>query len=362
MKKFKCIVFGLLSAVLVLASGCASEPERPAASPAATPAASTASAEEAPKSGDLSETLPSPEKTDIAFRLNWKIKGEFAPFYVTKERGIFEKYGLDVEVMEGSGSTPALQAVAQKNDDFAVVSTVEPSQGIGENMPVKMIASYMTNSPLVILSFPDNPVKSPKDLEGKEIAMSPTSTFTKLIDKFMETNEVDASKVTQVHLESSARNSAFLTKQADAIEVFSTNELPMFEQKLGVKLETMFAKDYGYNVAGLTLVAHNDFLAENPNTTKRFLAAIDEGLKYTMENPEEAAKIMKELFPETVDEQLFVDQIHRTAELLDNEAHPFGWMNEESFAATLDILESTALIKARKDLSAYYTNDYLPAR
>ncbi|WP_238590784.1 ABC transporter substrate-binding protein [Paenibacillus beijingensis] len=334
--------------------GCGNKTEQQTTKPPA------AAVNENTSSGDLSTTLPPPEKTDISFRLNWKIKGEFTPFYITQEKGIFSKYGLNVKVMEGSGSTPALQAVAQKNDDYAVVSTVEPSQGIAENMPVTMIASYMTKSPLVILSFPDKPIKTPKDLEGKKIVMSPTSTFTKLYDKFLETNQVDPSKITQVKLEASARNSAFLTKQADAIECFSTNELPMFEQKLGTKLEVMFAKDYGFNVAGLTLATNTEFLKENPNTTKRFLAAINEGMEFTMKNPEEATKIMKKLFPETVNEELFVNQIKRTAELLDNTNHPFGWMDENNFKSTLDILESTQLIKARKDLPAYYTNDFLP--
>jgi NitT/TauT family transport system substrate-binding protein len=358
MKIFKHAILVAVAIMLVSILGCGTNT---APQTTTTPAAAaTKQTSETPKSGDLSATLPPPEKKDVTLRLNWKIKGEFTPFYLTQEQGIFKKYGLNVKVMEGNGSTSAMQTVAQKNDDYAVVSTVEPSQGIAENMPVIMIASYMANTPMVLASFPDKPVKTPKDLEGKKVLLAPTSTFTKLFDKFMEKNGVDSSKVTQVKLESSALNSAFLSKQGDVVSIFSTNELPLFEQKLGTKLQVMYAKDFGFNIAGLTLATNTDFLKANPNTTKRFLAAINEGMEITLKNPEEAAKMMKKLFPETVDEKLFVDQIKRTAELTDNRSHPYGWLDENSFKSALDILENTALIKVRKDMKEYYTNDYLP--
>src|SRR5690606_4490880 len=108
--------------------------------------------------------LPAPEKKKLTLRLNWKFKGEFAPFYVTKEKGIFEKYGLDVDVLEGSGSVAVLQVIAENREEIGVTSAVEPIQGVELGMPVKIIASYMSKSPIMILSHADTPVRSPKDL------------------------------------------------------------------------------------------------------------------------------------------------------------------------------------------------------
>ena len=33
-----------------------------------------------------------PEVEDVTLRLNWRFKGEFAPFYVAQEKGFFEVY------------------------------------------------------------------------------------------------------------------------------------------------------------------------------------------------------------------------------------------------------------------------------
>lgn len=298
------------------------------------------------------------EKKKITIRLNWKFKGEFTPFYVTKEKGIFEKYGLEVEVLEGTSSVQTLQVVSQNKDDIGVTSTVEPIQGVEKGMGVTMIASYMSRSPIMILSYGDKPIRTPKDLEGKTLATSISSTFTSVYDKFLEVNGVDSSKVKTVKVETGARNTLFLNREVDGVAVFSTNEYPMFEQKQGEKLETLYMADYGFDIAGLTLVAGNQFLKDNPNTTKALLAAVNEGFNYTIEHPEESAAIMKRLFPDTVDEALTAEQIKRTGELAIFDDKPFGFINETNISQTIDVLYNSGMIKTKKQAVDYYTNDY----
>ena len=46
------------------------------------------------------------------FRLNWTLYGEHAPFFVALDKGFYKEEGLDVEILEGSGSTTVAQLVA----------------------------------------------------------------------------------------------------------------------------------------------------------------------------------------------------------------------------------------------------------
>ncbi|WP_240468682.1 ABC transporter substrate-binding protein [Gracilibacillus sp. YIM 98692] len=301
-----------------------------------------------------------PEVTDVTLRLNWRFKGEFTPFFVAKQKGIFEKYGLEVEVLEGNGSTNTMQTISQGQDDFGITSTVEPSQGIEQDMPIKMIASYMNRSPIMIASHPDTPVETPKDLEGKRIAMSISSTFTNIFPNFLDSHDVDASQVDAVQVETSARNGVFLNKEVDAVAIFATNEYPIFEQELGVDLTPLYLADFEYDLSGLTMIGNTEFLDQNPNTVKRFLAAIDEAFHYTFENKEESISIVLELFPDATDENTVSSQLDLLEEIsvFDNEA--YGTMTEQNMNNTLEILESSNLISERADLERYYTNEYLP--
>jgi ABC-type nitrate/sulfonate/bicarbonate transport system substrate-binding protein len=345
--------------VLVILSACGSSDNSTSGSsaPSTVPGGTTAI------SGDVAtavDELPPPEKTDVTLRLNWRIKGEFAPFYITKEKGFFEKYGLNVEVLEGNGSGTTLQLIAQNRDDFGINSTVEPAQGIEKGMPVKIIATYMEKSPLLIASHPDTPVRTPKDLEGKKIVMSIASTLTNVFPQFLSSNNVDASKVQVVAVETSARNGIFLNKEVEAVAIFSTNEYPIFEKQLGTELVPLYLYDFGFDLAGMSIIANNSFLEKNPNTTRRFLAALNEGFAYTFENPRESAQIIKKLFPEEVDEDMVYAQIKLTGDISIIEGYPFGWMSEEKMIKTLDILETGKLIDKRIKLEDYYTNEFSP--
>ncbi|MBP1977625.1 ABC transporter substrate-binding protein [Cohnella thailandensis] len=355
MRKAFCSLVVLLSLVLVFV-GCGNgetkETSRSETSqaPSASPSSESATA----STGEL----PPPEKSKLTLRLNWKFKGEFAPFFVTKSKGIFEKYGLDVDVLEGTSSVQTLQVVSQNKDDIGVTSTVEPLQGVEKGMGVKIIASYMSRSPIQILSFSDNPINTPKDLEGKTLATSISSTFTNVYDQFLSVNGVDASKVKLVKVETGARNTLFLNKEVDGVAVFSTNEYPMFEEKLGQKLTPLYMADFGFDIAGLTLVASDKFLQDNPNATKRLLAALAEGFRYTFDHPEEAARIAKGIFPDTVDEKLTAEQIKRTAELAIFGDKPIGWLDEDNLKKTAEVLANSGMLKEAPNPSDYYTNGF----
>lgn len=355
MKKARRSIMVVLLMMALAASGCAGGN---ATSPSDKEATGTAPA--GTVNTDDGINLPAPEKKKLTLRLNWKFKGEFAPFYVTKEKGIFEKYGLDVDVLEGSGSVAVLQVIAENREEIGVTSAVEPIQGVELGMPVKIIASYMSKSPIMILSHADTPVRSPKDLEGKSLVSSSGSTFTSIYEQFLQYNDTDYNKVEHIMVETGARNTLFLNKDADAVAVFSTNEYPLFEKTLGEELVPLYLADYGFDLTGLSLVANDKFLQDNPNTAKRFLAAVNEGMAYSLENPEEAASIAKKLFPEVVDEEIVTEQIKRTGELaLLPEGKPYGWTDGDKMNAMVDLMLESELIEAKQSLEHYFTNDYL---
>ncbi len=300
-----------------------------------------------------------PETTDVTLRLNWKFKGEFAPLIMTKEKGFFEEYGLNVEVLEGNGSASVMQAVAQGQEDFGITSTVEPAQGLVEGMPIKMIASYMSRSPFLIVSHPDTPVETPKDLEGKSISISISSSLTNVFPNFLQANGVDESKVKALPVETSARNSLFLNKEVEAVAIFSTNEYPVFEQQMGVDLTPLYLADYGFDLASLTIISNDKFIEENPNTVKRFLAALNKGFEYTFDHTQEAAENSAELFPEAIDVETAKGQIERLEEIALFDGVPYGWMSSENMERTLDILEESELITERFEVERYFTNEFL---
>ena len=52
------------------------------------------------------------QRDKVVLLLNWYMYSEHAPFYLGKEKGYFDAEGIDLEIQEGRGSGPTVQAVA----------------------------------------------------------------------------------------------------------------------------------------------------------------------------------------------------------------------------------------------------------
>ena len=82
------------------------------------------------------------------FRLNWTLYGEHAPFFVARDKGFYKEEGLDVEILEGSGSTTVAQLVANLTNPVAYVDAATMMRGIGAGMPIKAVGVTLQQSPM----------------------------------------------------------------------------------------------------------------------------------------------------------------------------------------------------------------------
>ena len=113
----------------------------------------------------------------VTVRFTWKLKGEYAPLFVALDKGYYKAEGLDVDLAEGSGAQTVLKLLASGNEKFGYGPAVSAAQAVSQGLPVKVVALYQTKAPMGVISFPDVALKSPKDLEGKRLAISVGETF-----------------------------------------------------------------------------------------------------------------------------------------------------------------------------------------
>jgi len=73
-------------------------------------------------------------------RFSWKLKGEYAPLYMAKEIGAFDKAGLDVAMGEGAGAPAALTAMLQGQEDAVIMPAAFALTAISKGMPIKIAA------------------------------------------------------------------------------------------------------------------------------------------------------------------------------------------------------------------------------
>ncbi|NVO13307.1 MAG: ABC transporter substrate-binding protein [Rhodoplanes sp.] len=296
----------------------------------------------------------------ITIRFTWKLKGEYAPLFVALDKGYYKAEGLNVELAEGSGALTVIKMVGIGQEQFAYGPAVNAVQAVSQDLPVKLVALYQTSTPMGVISFPEVALKTPKDLEGKTLAISVGETFSDMVRPFLKINGVDIDKVTRVQMDNSARAAQFLARRIDAMAVFLTNDLPKMEHVTGVKFNVLDVGAFGLKVPGAALIANAAWAEQNPELVRKVLRATAKGYADAIADPAGAAQIFQKYLTLKEDPGVLERQVRATMASTNAPAgKPIGWQDEATWTACLDLLAETGNLKVRKEPGAYYTNAYL---
>ncbi len=171
-------LFALAMAVGLAAGACsgsaASPTSAPAASSAATPAAqSVAPASAAPASAAASAgavQFPTPEKTSVKIALSVVSEPSQYAEKLAQQLGLYQKYGLTVDVVGFEGDGKSVQALMAGQVDYMVVGVSSVINTLTTDTPTKAISmnSILVNDAL----FCRADIKTAADAKGKIFAVS----------------------------------------------------------------------------------------------------------------------------------------------------------------------------------------------
>ena len=80
--------------------------------------------------------------------LNWYVYSEHAPFFLGLERGYFSQEGIDLQIQEGRGSVPTVQAVANGTADFGYADVASAIKAAAQGAPVVTTGVLLQKSPI----------------------------------------------------------------------------------------------------------------------------------------------------------------------------------------------------------------------
>jgi NitT/TauT family transport system substrate-binding protein len=298
---------------------------------------------------------------EVSLRLDWKIYGTHAPFFMAAKKGFYRAGGMKVKIGEGTGSSSVVKLMGAKNDTFAFAAGVSTLQGVTKGIPVKSVFGIMQKSPLAIMSLTKSNLKTPKDLLGKSVSTSGKGSGTALFAAFLKTNQVNPCKVTLAALGRSGKSRALLAGKVAGMIGYSVTEVPSLEGK-GARVRAMHLGDWGMNVVANGIIINTETEKTNPKLIRRFLKAVKKGIVYAKAHPKESADFLKERFPHKK-RAVLGKELKWTFSLLASKAtegKPLGWQADSDWARTQSVLKKNNLIKKTMPLRNYFTNAYIP--
>src|SRR5437660_12877805 len=131
----------------------------------------------------------------VSFRLNWYLGGLHVPFYYGKEKGYYSAEGIDLTINEGRGSANTVQVVAAGSDTFGLADSASVISTAAKGADVKSVMSLLNSTGFSVVSLAESGIKTPKDLEGRTVAVTPGDPLGQLLQAVCKANNVDCSKI-----------------------------------------------------------------------------------------------------------------------------------------------------------------------
>jgi len=142
----------------------------------------------------------------------------FLPFYYAQDKKIFERHGLDAELIQMRSDLQTVGLVSGEIDFTPVIGPAMPA--IANGMPLRSVA-VMYRAPVFALVSPAN-VPSIKSLEGRQVAVSRLGSDSHRYGvMMMEQSGVDAKKVIFIQTSSTTVSLQALQQGSVAAAVLS---------------------------------------------------------------------------------------------------------------------------------------------
>jgi NitT/TauT family transport system substrate-binding protein len=297
----------------------------------------------------------------IQFQNWWVWQPNTSPFWLAIDSGFYKEEGLDVNYVEGKGSSYAIQAVGAKKADIGVSDLGTAAFGISKKTPIKAIFSFLQSGPQAVISHRETGIKKPKDVEGKRLAFGPADSGWILFPAFASANGIDMSKIIQVSAGPASMPQLLLAKKVDAILNYFTSVPEMTSQ--GADLTYLRYSDYKVSLLGGGLIAHTQTIKNRGAMLRKFIKATTKGFAEALKDPEKSIDMLMKRAPMIVSKKkIAIENLKMSLSLLHTErskGKPIGWMASEDWENTIRLL---AKYREMKPLAAdrYYSNAFFP--
>lgn len=296
----------------------------------------------------------------VSLRLNWYLGGLHVPFYYGKDRGFYAAEGIDLTINEGRGSANTVQVVAAGSDTFGLADSSSVILTASKGADIKSVMSLLNTTGFSVVSLVESGIKTPKDLEGKKVAVSAGDPLGQLLQAVCKANNVDCTKIGMVQVDPAAKVVTVLEKKTDALLGGSDDQYFLIKYKGGNPSAMRYA-DWGANIVGMTIMTTGDTIKKNPDLVKRFVRATVKSWEESKKNPGAAVDAAMKAKPD-INRQSTLDQLMVDIDLLDskNSKGKIGMGAQADWEQTLAILKNYRDLATDKTWTTFHTNEFVP--
>lgn len=219
----------------------------------------------------------------------------FAESYYAQDMGFFTKAGLHVDLTTMNLGPQLIPAVTSGTLDIGVSSVISLANATIHGLPFVYLAGagmYTSSAPTIVLCVArDSTIQSPKEFEGKTVAIATIKDITHLaFVAYLTQNGVDVSKVNFIELGFS-EVAPVLQRGTVVAGIISEPVLTAVSDQVRVFAKAFDAIGSRYLIGGW--FARSDWYQKNKALAKRFVSVIYETAKWANKDHADSGKILQ---------------------------------------------------------------------
>jgi NitT/TauT family transport system substrate-binding protein len=222
---------------------------------------------------------------------------DVAPLYLGIDKGFFKEEQLTIKPQLAEGGAAITPAVVSGDFQIGFSNTISLLIAASEDLPVQIISQGVLGGKSEeeawadLLVLKDGPIKEPKDLEGKTIAVNTLKNICEVtINASLEQENVAVDTLEFTEVPFPDMNAALEAGRVDAACVVE----PFVSQGKAGKARGI-APFYVRTAPDLTVATYftsTQYAEENADVVDRFVQAMNKSLTYADSHPDEVRKVL----------------------------------------------------------------------
>ncbi len=300
--------------------------------------------------------VPASEARAVTIAMGYIPNVQFTPFYVAVENGYFAQEGIEVSFDYG-WETDILKLVGTGELSFAVASGDQVILARSQGLPITYVSSFYRRFPVCVVSLEESGIQSVHDLVGKTIGTPVTygASYIGWLALIRELGmdesefEVQAIGYTQV---------ASLTEgRVDAAICYAMNE-PVQLREEGEEVNVIYVADH-LNLVSNGIITNDDTVTKDPRLVQGVVRGFLRGLRYTLDNPDDAFEICTKHVPEIGGDNASVQRAVLEAALPFWSGDPLGMSDASEWKASQEFMREIGLIAEPSPVDRLFSNEFV---
>lgn len=293
--------------------------------------------------------------TKVRFMTHWSPQAQFAGYYVAREKGFYEKYGIDLEMLSSGPNYSAADYLVEGKTDIAVLWLTQAVQKHSGGAKLVNLAQMVQRSGLMLVARKSDGIVEPGDLNGEKVGIW-EGDLSLQPKAFLKKYGLNVETVRQ-----SYTVNLFLAGGVDAVSAMWYNEYHTILNS-GVnpdELTTFFFSDHGLNFPEDGIYALKGTFTKNPDLFSGFVKASVEGWLYAFAHPKEAVDIVLEYMrrakvPANRVHQMWMLERFKDLMMPGGDESALGRLDREEYERVAAMLKEAGLIVTVPDFDTFF--------